>query len=105
MIDAGDPLGRQDLCQERPETTLHAVAHDGIADFLGDSDTMANGFGWCGVIISPSMRQQDEIGSSKSLAAIGGQKIRAFANHCYGWTGIGRSRIGRIMLFVQRIRQ
>ena len=105
MIDTGDAIVGQDLCEQRPESALHPVADNGIADFLGDGDAVPDPFRWNGMIGAAPMRQQDKAVGDESLAAIGGKKIRTFANHFDRMTGIGASRIGRRLFLVQGIRQ
>ena len=36
MIGSGQAMGRQQFAQQGAKAALHAVAHHGIADFLGD---------------------------------------------------------------------
>src|SRR5690606_15478141 len=41
MVVIGQPALRQRLAQQRAEAALHAVAHNRIADLLGDGDAIA----------------------------------------------------------------
>ena len=52
------------------------------------------------MIVAPSVCQQHETGGYESLAAVGGEKIRTFANHFDGPACTGGCQIGGLTLFV-----
>src|SRR5690606_13066904 len=61
----------QEVAQQRAEATLHAVAHDRIADPLGDGDAIAQSRAAIGA------GEQHEAGTGYAKAAIGGEKVRS----------------------------
>lgn len=81
VIDARDAIARQYIGEQCSESSFHAIACHRIADFLGNRDAVADGFGRDGVIAAAAMREQDKARCDKSLAAIGSEKVCAFANH------------------------
>jgi len=61
------------LAHERAEAPLHAVANDGVANFLGHGEADADG----GVVIRALSNEQDEAGRRRALAAVGGKEVGA----------------------------
>lgn len=71
MVGPGNSTGWQQVPRQRPQSPLHPVADDGIADFLGDGETDANRH----IVIPARVDQQYESGSRNAAPAIGSQKI------------------------------
>ena len=71
MVGIGQAIERQKLADQGAETPLHAVAHHGIADALGDSNAEPQPR----AIIGPS--QQDKAGTRNAQAPVGSEEIGA----------------------------
>ena len=69
------PLAGSDLAGERAEAALHAVAHDGVADLLGDGEADAHRR----IAVRAVADEQDEAGHRRAPAAVRGEEIRALA--------------------------
>ena len=69
MVGIGQAMHRQQLADQCAEAPLHAVAHHGIADALGDGDaeTQPRAF------IGPG--EQHETGTRDAQAPVGGEEI------------------------------
>ena len=75
MIGAGAGVIGKDVADERAEATLHAVADDRIANFLGDRVADPDGR----VVVAAGADEEDEAGHGRALAAIGGKEVGALA--------------------------
>ena len=73
MIGAGDAEFGQGFAGKGAESTLHPVTDDGIADLLRHGDADAHGR----IVIAARADEQDKSGHGGSLAAVGGEKVRA----------------------------
>jgi hypothetical protein len=71
MIAGGKAVVGQQVAHQRPEAALHAVAHYGIADSLGNGNAETDGFAAIGA------DQQDQTGAGNADTAIGGKEIGA----------------------------
>jgi hypothetical protein len=74
MVGARDALPREDFAGESAEAALHAVADDGVADFLGNGETDAFG----GITIGAITDEQHESGRRRALSSVRGEKIGPF---------------------------
>ena len=70
VIGIGHAMERQHIAQQRAESALHAVAHDRIADPLGDGDAETQTRAIVGA------GEQDEARSGHAQAAVGGDESR-----------------------------
>ncbi|GAC1579661.1 MAG: hypothetical protein NVS3B5_12900 [Sphingomicrobium sp.] len=73
MVGAAYSERRKMCAGKRAETALHAVAHDRVADLLGDRVADANRR----IAIAARTDLKDETGHGKALSAVGGEEIRA----------------------------
>src|SRR4029453_10746737 len=80
MVGAGDAMIRQGFASEGAEAPLHPVADHRIADLLRHSEADAHRR----VVIAARADEQDEAGHGGALAAVGGQKSRAFGGRDWG---------------------
>jgi hypothetical protein len=71
MIGARKTLRMHDLSGERAEAPLHAIAHNGAADLLGDRETNADGR----VLVVAIADEQDEACRCRAPAGVRGEEI------------------------------
>ena len=75
MVGAGNGVVGEGVADQRAEAALHAIAHNGVADFLGHREADADG----GIVIAPLADEQDEAGQGGAPAAVGGKEVGALA--------------------------
>jgi len=64
-----------DFASERPETALHAVADDGLADLLADGESDA----LRGIAVVAVADEEDESRHRRAPTGVRSEKVRAFA--------------------------
>jgi hypothetical protein len=76
MVGIRQAANGQQFAQQGPEATLHAVAHDGVTDALGDGNAEAKSLTGS---IRPAVRprKQHEAGACYAQPLVGGQEIGA----------------------------
>ena len=74
-------VDRQDFAGERPEAPFHAVADDGLADFLADREADAHLL----VAVGAIAYEEHESRSRGSPSGIGREEIRAFLDYREGF--------------------
>ena len=74
MVGASLAILSEHFLRERAKAAAHAVADDGVADFLGNGNAQPN----LGAFILPVFHKQNKTGSCISLPPVSGQEIRPF---------------------------
>ena len=67
-----------DLARKLPEAPLHAVAHDGVADFLAHriADPLQR------IAVFPVADEKDKAGRRRAPTGVRSEEIRALAEDC-----------------------
>jgi hypothetical protein len=73
VIRSGEAFRRQDLAGERAKAALHPITNDCASDLLGDREAGAHR----GVRILTVADEQNETGSGRAPAGVGGDEIGA----------------------------
>ena len=68
---------REHFAGERAEAPLHAVADDGVADFLGDGDAGAH----LRVVVAAVADEEHEAGGRRAPAGVGGEEVGALLDY------------------------
>jgi hypothetical protein len=76
VVGTGEALYWNDFARQLAEAALHSVADDRAADLASDCEPNAHRR----IAILALANEQDEAGSGRAHAAVGGDEIRAFAD-------------------------